>query len=428
MKFRRSNLVRVPLLLVPLSLWVGYNVLVKHVGGVQKSFAPHRSRLSDENNSLKPSKNNNNNKHDKHDIRPLFVLHVGPPKTGTTTIQWYAGEHQQLLEMDNIHYLGEYKESEVDVHHLCFSCIMQKDEQCRKMWGELERALEFHHSENHNVLISDENFSRFGNAQQEQEYLWKYLMPMISKKWNVRVLFTYRRYYEWVPSWYYEYYNPNGARGKKKKRFLLWPESRSRGIPSFSKYFEGFMKESYDMVSSLEKWKQHFEDVRVLNMHNGGDNIETFFCDLIPEAKHFCKTLKSKEKSESSTKNQSASKDLHFDMLAVEAYIRGWVKKDIGLSRTDVRRAVEKHTKKLGYKTLQDFPIACLSKKQTDKLLELSVSLESQLVPEFHSSLQGEAELRSGFARAVEANKFCSIDVGSAFKDERLQKFFTGLE
>jgi hypothetical protein len=45
--------------------------------------------------------------HEKEDTRPdMFVLHVGPPKTASTTLQHFLDLYQPLLAQDNYTYFG----------------------------------------------------------------------------------------------------------------------------------------------------------------------------------------------------------------------------------------------------------------------------------------------------------------------------------
>jgi hypothetical protein len=45
---------------------------------------------------------------------PIFILHVGPPKTATSTLQHYLSEHRSLLEKYNFTYVGKFLSSSED--------------------------------------------------------------------------------------------------------------------------------------------------------------------------------------------------------------------------------------------------------------------------------------------------------------------------
>ena len=403
--------------LLPFSIWSAFQEGRRLINRLQVLEAtPQRATSSISTITANPHNT-------RHDGAPLFILHIGPPKTGTTSIQYFSGENEQMLRHDNIYYLGQYKKrQEMRVHDLCFSCLMGKEKDCQQKWRDLESKVNYHFEQNHTVMMSEENFIVQDAEGDNEEHLWKYLEPMLSK-WNVRVIFTYRRYYEWLPSWYHQYHNPNGDRGTKKKRFLLWPDGKRRVIPPFRSFFQQHIDNDFNLLVEVKKWKAKFSDVRVINMHSGGETVRQMFCNAIPEAKKLCDVASRAKKFK--TKNSSKVKYVHFDMIAMGAYREGLVK--AGLSRTEVRQAVEAHSPGLGFSKLTDFPLLCLTKKQAGAFLNLSLAFESELLPEFHSTSTGAEELKAGFSNSLEMGTFCSVDVKSVLKDERWQEFFTTL-
>lgn len=355
---------------------------------------------------------------------PKFILHVGPPKTGTSTIQAFAATHDDLLRKDNIYYLGHYgKRQDLNMHefsNLCRLCQGKQDCDCNKKWEEFSKLVNYHHSQNHSVMLSDETFYRYKNENDEQAYLWDHLVPLL-KNWDVRIVYTYRRYFEWIPSTYHQSFNPAGK--KRKETRSNWPGSGGLTIPSFPVFLDTFMKLSAKQPSALKKkWEDHFSNIWVFNMHDDGPFLRNFFCRMV-QGTQICNFLRSQ--TTELTKNPSSSKILHYDMLATEAYQRGLVKK--GLKRTAVNRAVMDHSIERGLSSISDFPLKCLSQKQTDQFLNVSLALESAMVPKFFSSTKGETDLRKKFVEASDAGKFCSVDVDAVLKDGRWQKFFKKL-
>lgn len=356
--------------------------------------------------------------------KPLFVLHVGPSKTGTTTIQWFAAYHKYLLEKDNIHYLGHFKNAtstEMNLHilnPLCYSCPKEEEKcpECDDRWDEFEKAVDYHYSLGHNVFVSNEMFSGFRTEESEKKPMWDHLTPIL-RKWNVRVVFSYRRYYEWVPSKYFQLYSPGTEKTGKK-----WPDDGGRITPLFPDYSDSHRKDTFKHPLLLKrKWESHFSNVWVFNMHEDGDILANFYCSMLPEAKQACKFLSNREQ-ESSTINPSANKLLQYDSIAIEAYTRGWVNKK--RSRSEVRGAVEEYAKELGWETLDDFPLKCLSPTQADAFLNSSLSMEKELLPEFYSSPKGKKEHELGFARASKKGKFCSVHVDEVLNNDNWKRFF----
>lgn len=376
------------------------------------------------------SKKNSRVPQNAHDDAPLFVLQIGPSKTGTSTLQYYAANNADLLEEDNIYYIGHNrKRPEWNLHTMtgfCYSCDGPKAAECDVKWAEFERTINNHYAQNHSVLAIEEMFSAFHSSKCEKQHLWDRLIPLLSK-WRVRILFTYRRYYEWVPSQYTQLYNPDGC-GKSKRKILhrqSWPDKGGKVIKPFPDFFDSFEEgNARQPPVIIKKWKDHFDNVQVFNMHTDGEFLTNFFCQMVPEAARVCNHLS--EEYESLTKNPSSKKHLHFDMLATEAYQRGWVNKS--LSRKYVGRAVEAHAKELGLEKVMDFPTYCLSQEQTDELLKRALDHESDVLPELYLSPSGEQEIRKGFAEASEKGMFCSVHVDKVFQDKKWKNFFANLD
>ena len=97
---RRAQLLFVAVLL-PLLAWFGLYGESLSLDAVKGLFTPMEIGADATAKQIQKRTTASSN-----DERPLFLLHVGPSKTGTTTIQYFAGQHKDLLEEDNIYYLG----------------------------------------------------------------------------------------------------------------------------------------------------------------------------------------------------------------------------------------------------------------------------------------------------------------------------------
>lgn len=347
------------------------------------------------------------------------MLHVGPGKTGTKTVQWFGEHHEDLLKSNNFFYIRQER------HELARLCRIKKQlENCRRKWDNFERLLDYHHTCKHITFWCLKRAFRRPktNLESENKCVWDRLVPL-QKRWRVRVVFTYCRFFEWVPSKYAQAYNPKGPNKSKRKK---WPEEGGIEIPSFPAYFESKTKRAFKHpLTTKRRWDDHFENVQVFNLHTDGEFLVNFYCQMIPGATRACHYL-SDEKYSSTAKNPSSKKLLHFDMIAVAAYKMGLVNKTV--SRESVREAVGGYSKHLGFETVADFPLECLSRNQTESLLYQSLLMESEMVPEYFSSPQGESELLSGFWNASESASFCSIDTDKVLDDEQWQNFFRNLD
>ena len=110
------------------------------------------------------------------DDRPYFILHVGPPKTATTTLQTELTKFDfNILLMDNYVYLGQRMIDPNNMwRHLHGNLLkVLKDRDCQvavnkarlsnqtwpECWVEFLDTLEKRRKEGHSIILSEENFS-----------------------------------------------------------------------------------------------------------------------------------------------------------------------------------------------------------------------------------------------------------------------------
>ena len=132
-----------------------------------------------------------------------IFLHVGPDKTGTTSIQNYLACHGADLQKHNTHFLGKVNPRDTKgcagvPQDFVRPMVQYKSE---KGMERLRREIESHVARRRHVVLSDEAFVTvptlvgrlFGGMNATLRY-------------NVVLLSGYREYYEWVKS-FYNYYN-----------------------------------------------------------------------------------------------------------------------------------------------------------------------------------------------------------------------------
>lgn len=164
---------------------------------------------------------------DDDDDRPWLVLHVGPPKTGTTTIQYGLEKSAlQLAKEDNVYYIGIVlnKIARVGGENGDPNVTMFR----RKDFispviplKEFTEVLRSHKRNKHNVVISSEHLTHeLINRPNYWKQMFKNLFlssrnyttdsgggggggddePFFGFK--VKVVVTYRHFYQWLPSWW----------------------------------------------------------------------------------------------------------------------------------------------------------------------------------------------------------------------------------
>lgn len=217
---------------------------------------------------------------------PRVILHVGPHKTGTSTIQQLTRTRrvQEFLEMDSVSVPsysdipGRYE----NIPDFNFAhCMLSKYHHDNGGMGPkfcttrtipaLKRYLKTKFEQGQDVLIVAEDLSREKiDVQRIQESLRPYN--------DVVVVTVYRRLADWFPSWYSETIR---LYGKSK----LVDYSKFRGMVEWfdHKNYSGSKMHTHSLVQ-----KQKFQEnshggiaVKVMHMHREEPLLENFFCTVM---------------------------------------------------------------------------------------------------------------------------------------------------
>lgn len=135
--------------------------------------------------------------------------------------------------------------------------------------------------------IANQNDNIFVSA----EPLWLISAPQMKKlatylsHWDeVIVIVYYRRFYDWIGSFY----------NQIVKSRTLSDEELVRGIEFLKELIRSYHdKYVIDFVTSLSKT---FRDIRVMNYHIQLDVVESFYCQALPNAKNSCAAYLNEEK------------------------------------------------------------------------------------------------------------------------------------
>jgi hypothetical protein len=376
---------------------------------------------------------------DDDDGRPQLVLHIGPHKTATSTIQCELTFHNEYLDREaSFVYIGrQYSEClrkrhpskyQVDTRQL-ISCLDRHDvvkRPCNKRteWQRFEALLETIAKKNKNVIISDEAFSRMRTSRENMELLEETL----SKHFRVKVVVVYRRYYEWLHSMYNEKYKPLFRR----RKYQEWPDHHGVEIRPFVDYYRRALQYQGigDYQLKAEKanlhpaewlwqlWTPFFSNVVVLNMHNEEGTLMTnFIKQVLPGTKDATRYMQQHQ----APSKTNPSLNLNHDMLAVAAYQQGLVRKK--LKRRRVAFAVERIHKQLQSQrnTTISVPMVCLTQSEQEALLNRSLALERTVLGLDGNKEQHELE----FAGA--RDDFCNVNTNVVLANKAWQNFFSSL-
>jgi len=259
--------------------------------------------------------------------KPFLYLHIGPHKTGTTTIQNLLALYNEELLQDGVVYLGKINDEmkhkyplENDIVRPLRSLI-DGISGSRQTMLQLKRQLVQCSKRSQHVVMSNEYFSdiykiRFGLGGRVLEGFHQIMDPFF----QVQVVLSYRRYPDWLYSlynyavvmdsssdkWPTNEQNDINDRGKKihdyrgnnfqvgrtrtpsVREFMAFPSARSR-IEQIVKVYASQQDVSSSTSSAGNRWNVDIVDMQNLTY---GDVGLDYLCHIIEPAKRACQQYK----------------------------------------------------------------------------------------------------------------------------------------
>jgi len=344
--------------------------------------------------------------------KPKLVLHVGPRKTATTTIQLMidAPDIRKAFAKDN------YDVIYFNYRHLnkvIRNCFEIGPEKCDyTMWDVLMGFYDNAFTNNTNVIHSNEMFSVMP-INNFTKSLWQGLLD----KWDIHILMFYRPFDQWVYSNYAQYRKePIYWSGRKDK----WKQDykkleRAKGFPD---WLEDHLNSNLTNLRDIVEVKNSFDglfgsnNIHVLNMLASPNVGVNFLCNDILDAVHACQTIKKKEKI--LNLNKSSFLPLDLDLIIVEAYKQGLVK----IGRHDARTILDRKLIEWNI-TIADLPSVCLSEENEDWLWNRMLHTDRM----YSLTPLSEEELRSQFIANLP--KFCSVDALSLLQNSTWREYLS---
>lgn len=374
--------------------------------------------------------------------KPYFVLHVGPPKTATTSIQCVLDAlSAELAEKDSYYFVGKgcpkanntmaNGESGIPGHLLMMGLIDANPHS--RGFEKLKERMEHHLALGNHMIFSLEAMS---NHLEDRPETWDLFLSLF-EGWNVRIVVAYRHYFDWIRSMYYQQHI--GRRYREQ-----WPHQKGLMHPSFQDFLIYHLKrwEDGDPSNDSHSWGQHlslyavqyfgkhFRDVQVFDLHQEGEVPTNFVCQMLPRANNMCHRLQNDPFTEANVKRESHCFDA--DRLAMAAYKGSMVDKNI------YRANVVKQTQAqlLATKDMEDHSkTACFPDRLLTKFLNASLWFERQVALSKPGGgdpnlvfRRNDTNHRESFNQAISTGKFCEINTTAMLQLDRWKRFFTDIK
>eukprot|EP00977_Amphora_coffeiformis_P013470 scaffold3570_cov227-Amphora_coffeaeformis.AAC.4 len=384
--------------------------------------------------------------------RPYFILHVGPPKSATTTLQTEMSKYGEYLREDNYAYLGQLmKKDAKSIFDHWHGPVLRalKNRECQRKvnrarlngyewpdcWKNFLGLLKARRDEGRSIIYSEEDFAiKFVGMQGgmgRSPIDWPSLqMALEEQDWEPVIIVGYRRLYEIMPSakQQWDQWTPNSD------LLVKWPPEGRTLQPLFPdvlsdprlyddyepKWVPRTIQWSY--TDHLVRMISPYLPVRLLNMHDPLSIRSTFLCRVIPHAPNACRQSQIDD-AEQEELHRNEEQSLFYDRIATEAADRKWFDKS-KFSRHQVGLALRDYFENERESNPHNLPLICPNATQLESLLERSLTKEQQiLTPQVAESMRDEHI--AGFWKAVTKNKFCWIDVNKTLEDPHWRQFFS---
>ena len=276
---------------------------------------------------------------------------------------------------------------------------------CERMRKAFPRFVQDAYNNHQNILIVAEDFDRIKEMDFKRMRFW--LQPYK----RIKVVTTYRRLHNWLPSWYnqiVDLYTLLYVSGEKYPSFVEWLDKN---------YVDFFQVHAIQLANRFNSY-DIVESVDILNMHGIPDLIEYFFCSQL-QTNTTCQAIKDGAKPSKS----NTGTEHEYERVTIKAALGGKIKtslhKPVTLER--VTRRVKEKVEEIDAN--DPLPKICPSKTLLEQILQTEMEHERTYFPEWYESQGGDEGLRKSFEAAVK-KKFCSFDVDKILRMGTLDSVF----
>jgi hypothetical protein len=357
----------------------------------------------------------------------LVVLHVGPHKTGSTTLQMNLYNYEQELRQD-----GFFLPGEIPGQHARFKSLANIAKSLRgheydtngKTWPAFHAFL--NRTIDHNIILSSEEFD----------------MPSVNitrlasllESRRVHVVIVYRRVYTWLFSLYFELHRKllsveniqllrGGEASSSRKRFYTFAEWLRLQLVEVKDPTQ--FQHPFQAGAVLRRYQEHFGEVSIINFEAPlEDSIYVdFCCRILSVAAYHNTTCQRAVKENKSTPVGNKGSSLEPSRILYAAQESGLVnlqtKQQIQNATSSVGRLLDEWNNSNHLNKYQD----CLEPYWIEALFQSSLQEEREIVLSwFQQDNNGEAGLRSAFQSFRESKSpFCAVNTTKLFQNQEWQ-------
>mmetsp|Transcript_7788 Transcript_7788/g.16786 ORF Transcript_7788/g.16786 Transcript_7788/m.16786 type:complete len:470 (-) Transcript_7788:27-1436(-) len=387
---------------------------------------PETNVVNQDNNHEKSDNDNNNNQQQSNE--PYVLLHIGPHKTGTTTLQnFLVSAHSKdlpFLKADNLVIPSEedlpgtfHKMPMLNFAH-CMLKNYKKDGgqlnvgMCNRIRKTFPPFLEKSYNASKNVIIVAEDLDR---PTVDFDRIRYYLKPYT----RIKIVATYRRLHDWLLSFYnqiIDLYMGKYASGEEEyPSFVEWVQQQ----------YEDF--HSRHTVELIKRYKQNgFLEVGVVNIHDETTTLmQNFFCNHVPNAKETCLVIRN---GMWNTTKSNVGGSHEYERLIIKARYQGKFKYPMDKKGAEkLSRKLVKIMNKAQRGLVDHLGLQCLPDDLALELMKTEMKHEREFFPEWYEMRGGDIGLKIDFEK-VSRTKLCSLNVDKILDIGILDDLFTQIK
>jgi hypothetical protein len=216
---------------------------------------------------------------------------------------------------------------------------------------------------------------------------------------DLTVVVGYRRFYEWVPSVFFQ------IQWASSGGYTKWPEDAE--TPQDFRSWFGRASRTIRMLYTdyyIENWLKIVnttESIAIYNVHQDNNVAKTFYCSTLG-ARRLCKKHSAQPPSK-----MNVGFSTTWDSIAVASYAQGMIAPN-SVNRKEAAGHVKSYFSQKNMTAL-DFSKTCFSELELEGLLNKTKQVESALFPTFYSSKNGQNTMGTEFENLKET-KYCTVD------------------
>ncbi|GAX27837.1 hypothetical protein FisN_13Hh056 [Fistulifera solaris] len=331
--------------------------------------------------------------------KPHLVIHIGPEKTASTTLQkdFFYKFRKHTFKADNYIYLGRYTFLRALQEVLLYCPYKLREKPKHPCYQRFLRLLDDERWRGKNILLSEEVYSKAIWDLEAVERVQQDFLPFLQERWDVSVVAVYRRFHEWLIS-------ARKQRDYELRERQLWPHEGGEALDSWNEVrllrkHERFGLRSHYLPDDLAQWYDLNVTVTVLNMHHPTQKItEQFVCDAMPHATRSCEYYRTQGREIHA--NARSGLEYFFDNIVYAAAEKGILDTNNVMRHDIVANLTTMNM------TITNMPLICPSVEDLEELLQESIHWEQYYAPEFADI----GAVKDSFEKLVQSNQFCRVD------------------